>query len=556
MATATTRSISHGAAYNEYSQKKDLKTGIPTAEFIGAKNMVGNTDLIFEPTQMDDFWLELKESGRDYVRKGKDVIRDTIVVEFSPTVAESFGWKRSDWMQAAEDLVENIDAVEIYKQVRDPKTKDWIRDEDGNPKKFPVPKTDLKNSKWLAYLHRDSESGIPHLHIVISRYTEDCKLNCDTDIAKKGAIACEKLNADRGWTKAEDIKAEHITEINKVINAIMDEIDGNDIDLSDLKSKVEAQTFTDYKDRVRHYELQYHEDLDGKVDGYSIKRGNSIYTADQLGQKITNITADRKREIKDAIYDVLRKMDTPKFSWMKFKAMMEASGRYRLELIRDSRDDVVRYNVKCNGRTYNASQIGANVTALKILREYERIKREQEKLRQQATAKNKPVTKPVQTKQSVKQILALPKSTSQKSAAQATVIKRDPTRGEQERMVAIDKTLDVLQKYAKSTFKELDSDERANIIPGIIANAINRGFSTNTESDLEMSARDLLSAFDDKAVGGALSAIALFPIPSYVPSASGGGGGGNNDLPKKKDDEWEWWKKNVFHGRRSGWKRK
>ena len=556
MATATTRSISHGAAYNEYSQKKDLKTGIPTAEFIGAKNMVGNTDLIFEPTQMDDFWLELKESGRDYVRKGKDVIRDTIVVEFSPTVAESFGWKRSDWMQAAEDLVENIDAVEIYKQVRDPKTKDWIRDEDGNPKKFPVPKTDLKNSKWLAYLHRDSESGIPHLHIVISRYTEDCKLNCDTDIAKKGAIACEKLNADRGWTKAEDIKAEHITEINKIINAIMDEIDGNDIDLSDLKSKVEAQTFTDYKDRVRHYELQYHEDLDGKVDGYSIKRGNSIYTADQLGQKITNITADRKREIKDAIYDVLRKMDTPKFSWMKFKAMMEASGRYRLELIRDSRDDVVRYNVKCNGRTYNASQIGANVTALKILREYERIKREQEKLRQQATAKNKPVTKPVQTKQSVKQTPALPKSTSQKSATQATVIKRDPTRGEQERMVAIEKTLDVLQKYAKSTFKELDSDERANIIPGIIANAINRGFSTNTESDLEMSARDLLSAFDDKAVGGALSAIALFPIPSYVPSASGGGGGGNNDLPKKKDDEWEWWKKNVFHGRRSGWKRK
>ena len=556
MATATTRSISHGAAYNEYSQKKDLKTDIPTAEFIGAKNMVGNTDLIFEPTQMDDFWLELKESGRDYVRKGKDVIRDTIVVEFSPTVAESFGWKRSDWMQAAEDLVENIDAVEIYKQVRDPKTKDWIRDEDGNPKKFPVPKTDLKNSKWLAYLHRDSESGIPHLHIVISRYTEDCKLNCDTDIAKKGAIACEKLNADRGWTKAEDIKAEHITEINKAINAIMDEIDGNDIDLSDLKSKVEAQTFTDYKDRVRHYELQYHKDLDGKVDGYSIKRGNSIYTADQLGQKITNITADRKREIKDAIYDVLRKMDTPKFSWMKFKAMMEASGRYRLELIRDSRDDVVRYNVKCNGRTYNASQIGANVTALKILREYERIKREQEKLRQQATAKNKPVTKPVQTKQSVKQTPALPKSTSQKSATQATVIKRDPTRGEQERMVVIDKTLDVLQKYAKSTFKELDSDERANIIPGIIANAINRGFSTNTESDLEMSARDLLSAFDDKAVGGALSAIALFPIPSYVPSASGGGGGGNNDLPKKKDDEWEWWKKNVFHGRRSGWKRK
>ena len=116
------------------------------------------------------------------------------------------------------------------------------------------------------------------------------------------------------------------------------------------------------------------------------------------------------REIKDAIYDVLRKMDTPKFDWMKFKAMMEASGRYQLELIRDSKDDVVRYNVKCDGRRYNASQIGANVTALKILREYERIKREQEKLRQQTTAQNNPVAKTAQTKTPVTQNTALLKS--------------------------------------------------------------------------------------------------------------------------------------------------
>ena len=556
MATAVARSISHGEAYNEYSQKKDLKTGIPTAEFICAKNMVGNTDLIFEPTQMDDFWLELKESGRDYVRIGKDVIRDTIVIEFSPTVTESSGWKHHDWMQAAEDLVENIDAVEIYKQIRDRKTKDWIRDDDGNPKKFPVPKTELKNSKWMAYLHRDSESGIPHLHIVISRYTEDCKLNCDTDIAKKGAIACEKLNVDRGWTKAEDIKNEHIMEINKVINAIMDEMGGNDIDFSDLRTKVEAQTYTDYKGRVCHYELLFHEDLNGKVDGYSVKRGNSIYTADQLGQKIVNITADRKEEIKDAIYDVLRKMDTPKFDWMKFKTMMEASDRYQLELIRDSKDDVVRCNVKCGGRTYNASQIGANVTALKILREYERIKREQEKHRQQATIQKGPVAKQVQTRQSVTQNITLPKTLFPKPTPQIPAIKSEPTQGEQERRSAIDKTLDILQQFAKSSFNVLDGDERADIMPGIIANAINKGFATNTESGLELSAHNLLSIFDEKAVDGALSAIALFPIPSYVPSVGGAGGGGNNDLPKKKDDEWEWWKKNVFHGRNRGWKRK
>lgn len=183
MATAVGRSISHGKAYTEYSKKKD-ENNIPTAEFVGAKNMVGNTDLIFEPTQLDDLWLELQEAGRDYVRKGKDVTRDTIVIEFSPSAEESAGWSLDDWMKAAEELIANIDDVQLYKQRRDPKTKDWIRDENRKPVKFPVPKTNLKNSKWFAFLHRDSKSGILHLHITISRYTEETSLTVTLTLPK------------------------------------------------------------------------------------------------------------------------------------------------------------------------------------------------------------------------------------------------------------------------------------------------------------------------------------------------------------------------------------
>ena len=84
MSVAIGRSISHGAAYSEYSQKKD-ENGVITATFVGAKNMVGNTDLIFDDTQLDDMWIELKEAGRDYVRKGKDVTRDVFVIEWSPS---------------------------------------------------------------------------------------------------------------------------------------------------------------------------------------------------------------------------------------------------------------------------------------------------------------------------------------------------------------------------------------------------------------------------------------------------------------------------------------
>lgn len=390
MGVAVTRSISHGKAYSEYSQKKD-ENGVITATFIGAKNMVGNTDLIFDNTQLDDMWLELKEAGRDYVRKGKDVTRDIIAIEWSPTCNESEGWTNNDWFKHAEELISEIDKVQLKKGKRDPKTKEWITDKDGKKKMFSVPKTDLTNSKWLAYMHTDAKSGIPHLHIMISRYCADGKtLNCDTDIAKKGAQASEALNEKYGWTKAMDIRQQHIEEINGVINAIMDDMNGDRIDFAEFEKRVKAATFIDYKGREQYYDFQYHKDDEGSIDGYSIKRGNSKFTADQLGQKIVNIAEDRRAEIKDAVYGVLRDMNTQRFDWNKFVEMMQESGRYQIDLKRDSKGSVVRYNVMSGGRTYNASQIGPKLTAKKIVGEWERIHQELErksKLQQQAEEK-------------------------------------------------------------------------------------------------------------------------------------------------------------------------
>ena len=64
---AKARNISHGQAYEKYITRKDL------AVFVGAKNMVANTDLFVSNDQLDDLWGEFEEAGRDYVRKGKDV---------------------------------------------------------------------------------------------------------------------------------------------------------------------------------------------------------------------------------------------------------------------------------------------------------------------------------------------------------------------------------------------------------------------------------------------------------------------------------------------------
>ena len=89
---AQARSIAHGKAYSEYAERKDK------AVFVGADNMITNTDIIFDnPDFINELWGEFKEAGLDYVRKGKDVTRDTIVIEFSPLVSSGTLTLKSCW---------------------------------------------------------------------------------------------------------------------------------------------------------------------------------------------------------------------------------------------------------------------------------------------------------------------------------------------------------------------------------------------------------------------------------------------------------------------------
>ena len=154
---AVARNISYGAAYTEYAAKKDR------AVFVGSQNMVGDFGLVFDNRQLDDVWLEFKEAGADYVRKGKEITRDLFVIESSPSAQESASWSKQEWFDHAKELLEEIDKVSLKVPRKDKKTNKWLLDENGKKKLFPVPKTKLCNSKWMAMLHKDSQSGILHL---------------------------------------------------------------------------------------------------------------------------------------------------------------------------------------------------------------------------------------------------------------------------------------------------------------------------------------------------------------------------------------------------------
>ena len=115
-----------------------------------------------------------------------------------------------------------MDKRRLQAPIWDAKKKRYKRNKDGSLTMRDIPQTKLAKSKWMAYLHKDSESGIWHLHIIISRYNMDNELNCDDEIAKRAAQAAEELNKKYGYRSAEDIHDEHAAEIRQIIDDILD----------------------------------------------------------------------------------------------------------------------------------------------------------------------------------------------------------------------------------------------------------------------------------------------------------------------------------------------
>lgn len=536
------RSISHGKAYSEYAGKK------AKAVFVGAENMVTNTDIIFDNKDfLEDLWREFEEAGVDYVRKGKDVKRNIIAIEFSPTTNESEGWTREQWFVRAKELLKKMDDVPLRTPIWNAKKKRYERDNNGNLKYRDIPKTKLSRSKWMAYLHKDSESGIWHLHIIVSRYNLDNELNCDDDIAKRAAQATEELNKKYGYRSAEDIHAEHVAEIKHVLDDILFQMDGENIDIDDFQKRVKEATFVDYKGNVRDYDIKCHTDENGKVTGWSVRRGNSTFTGTELGLKLTiNPNAHQKQYIKDAIYDTLRSMNDSFFSWNTFELIMEIEHGCQVNLKRDSNDNVVNYTVtRGNSRPYSASQIGANVTAKKIVDEWKKEKRKQRGeapqpgiSKKEKEEENRPRRWP---KQGQTELQKPPQK--QQSPGPRSV---EPTEGSIERTAAVDKAKENIYRWKNSPFGVLYEDMKEIIDNGAAAQAIENGTSPFVDVNLKGAVQELAEGMGlsesqiSRLMTSTASALVGMAIPPDMPVSAGPGS--NTDLPKQKDDWWNGWK--------------
>ena len=202
----------------------------------------------------NEMQLHLDRFRAKFVRRPID--KPGIMLVLSPSAEESRGWGEKEWYDFCWEFIREMDKVDevFYKG-----------------KLHKVKPTNLANTQLFGGLHRDSRSGILHLHLLGNRIDMLGNINDAHFIGERAMKAAAIINMRRGWTDPMKIREEHIKQI---VNDCMDVL-GKLPEYSWLRYKSELQS-RGYKVKARY----------GKPFcpvAYTIKLGNSVYKASELG---------------------------------------------------------------------------------------------------------------------------------------------------------------------------------------------------------------------------------------------------------------------------------
>ena len=237
--------IAHGAAAIDYSMSKDK------AQIVKVNDLPDN----IEPLAMWSRMMQLQHYFMKDKGNRKPIERKALRFEISPTIEESKGWTMQDWRQLAEEFIAVLDSIDYRPKNKDVKLKH----------------TNIKNSQYVVSLHFDSKSGIPHLHIVANRIDNMGNTNDAHYIGERAAHAANILNEKYGWVQSMQRREENIKQISNDCFTALKEMPHFD--------------WNSYCRMLRNkgYDIQLKKDSIGKVCGYTIRKGNSIYKSSLLG---------------------------------------------------------------------------------------------------------------------------------------------------------------------------------------------------------------------------------------------------------------------------------
>ncbi len=193
----------------------------------------------------------IKFKCADYPRLKNNIIR----IEISPAEKYTRDFTDADWKKLWNEFVAAFDNQEIL---------------DERSGKVISPKTYIARSKATVWLHRDSQSGILHLHAAVCRVDKFGNLNNDHQIHLRAQRAAERIAKRRGWATANSRHFDHVRQATEdckyVLNTMQHWSWDNYVMLLGLKG----------------YDVRERRDSKGILRGYTLRKGNVVIKASKL----------------------------------------------------------------------------------------------------------------------------------------------------------------------------------------------------------------------------------------------------------------------------------
>ena len=239
----------------------------------------------------------IKFKCADYPRLKNNMIR----IEISPAEEYTRNFTDADWRQLWEEFAKEFDRQEIT---------------DERTGKVVSPRTHIANSKATVWLHRDSASGIPHLHAAVCRVDELGNINNDHQIHLRAQRAAGRIAKRRGWATANDKRFDHVQQASE-----------------DCKSVLEAMPHWSWDNYVmllgkKGYDVRERRDSNGILHGYTLRKGNVVIKASELRGRAFTVSR---------LEDTWRKLHAQKNTDTQAQKMQRASTAAKTDATRSSR---------------------------------------------------------------------------------------------------------------------------------------------------------------------------------------------------------------------------
>lgn len=243
---AKARSISHGSISIDYI------TRMGKAEIVKLNHLP-------KDVEVEAWWAHMLAHQMKFRLKRsphRQLKNSLIRIEISPAREETEGFTLADWEALADDFIKAFDEIDLSKIAG----------------RKSASRTNIANSQYVISLHRDSKSGIVHMHLDCNRIDMEGNVNDDHKIGLRATMAANEVTRQHGWVQAEQRSAENKERIAK--------------DCMDVLKAMSVFSWEVYTRRLasKGYDLQFRRDSNGEVRGYTVRMGNSIFKSSQLGK--------------------------------------------------------------------------------------------------------------------------------------------------------------------------------------------------------------------------------------------------------------------------------